>query len=197
VWGLGGRPTCTTADVFLGRRMGPRRPPDELVMRYLRAFGPATVQDVQTWSGLAHLQEVLDRLAPRLRQLRDERGRALYDVLQGRRPAPDSPAPPRFLPEYDNLLLSHADRTRVIAREAGKHFKGVGNPPGTLLVDGFVQGLWTWSQTPGRAVLRISTFRKLSRAEETAVGEEGEALLEFAAAPVARREVQLRLSRAR
>jgi hypothetical protein len=197
VWGLSGRPTCTTADVFLGRRMGTSRAPDELVMRYLKAFGPATVQDIQTWSGLSRLQEVVDRLAPRLRQLRDERGRTLHDLPRGRRPDPDSPAPPRFLPEYDNLLLSHADRTRVIASDATRHLPRAGNPPGTLLVDGFVQGLWTWSQTPARAVLRITTFRKLTRTEETAVAEEGEALLGFAAAAAARREVQLRLGRAR
>jgi hypothetical protein len=194
VWGQSGRPTCTTADYFLGKPLGARRAPDELVIRYLRAFGPATVQDVQTWSGLARLQEVMDRLGRRLRRFRDQRGRTLYDVLQGRRAHPDSAAPPRFLPDYDNVLLSHADRTRIIAADASKHLPAAGLPPGTLLVDGFVQGLWTWSETRGRAILHVTTFRKLTGDERAAVEKEGLGLLAFASPEGARREVRLKVS---
>jgi hypothetical protein len=197
VWGQSGRPTCTTAEAFLGQRLGPVTTPDDLVLRYLRAFGPASVQDAQLWSGLSHLQEVMDRLAPRLRRFRDEHGRILHDVPAGRRPDPDTPAPPRFLPEYDNALLSHADRTRIVSAEAARHWAGVGLPPGTLLVDGFVQGLWTLERGPARATLRVTTFRRFSRGEETSVEKEGAALLAFAAPESRKRDVQLKVSRAR
>jgi hypothetical protein len=118
---------------------------DGLLLRYLGAFGPASVKDAQVWSGLTRLREVADRLlaAGRLRPFRDEDGRVLLDLPDAPRPDADTPAPPRFLPEYDNLLLSHADRRRV--NPAGRRVPlppGNGAAMGTYLVDGVWSGTW-------------------------------------------------------
>ncbi|GAA3077674.1 hypothetical protein GCM10020254_22250 [Streptomyces goshikiensis] len=115
---------------------------DDVVLRYLGAFGPASVKDMQTWAGLTRLREAFERLRPRLVVFRDENGAELFDLPDAPRPDPDVPAPPRFLPEFDNLLLSHADRTRVITPEAkGRNWAG-NQAYRTLLLDGFLAGLW-------------------------------------------------------
>jgi hypothetical protein len=116
---------------------------DAVVLRYLAAFGPATPADASTWSRLTGMREVFDRLRPRLRVWRDERGRELFDVPDAAMPGADVPAPVRFLPEYDNLLLSHADRTRFSTDENQRHLAAAAGPAkGTLLVDGVVAGIW-------------------------------------------------------
>jgi len=156
----------------------PRRPPcrpvDGLVLRYLAAFGPGTVADVQAWSGLTRLREAVERLP--LRLFRGEAGEVLYDLPDGPRPAEDTPAPPRFLPEYDNLLLSHADRARVIP-----HRRPVPLPPGngatggTFLVDGRWQG--TWQLRAG--TLRVRPFISLPAADTDALAAEAAGLAAF------------------
>ncbi|MGH3001025.1 MAG: winged helix DNA-binding domain-containing protein, partial [Gaiellaceae bacterium] len=125
----------------------PHEPPDveearvTLVRRYLAAFGPATRADIAEWSGLRmrDLEPALANLRPRFR---DERGRDLYDVPRAPLPPADAPAPVRFLPRFDNLLLAHKDRTRVIADDhRGLVIEG-GWIKSTFLVDGFVAGVW-------------------------------------------------------
>lgn len=134
---------------------------------------------MQTWSGLTRLAEVVDALRPRLRVFRDEQGAKLFDAPDAPRPDPDTPAPPRFLPEYDNLLLSHADRTRVITGgERVPLQPGLGARSGTLLVDGFFRGIWRITRHKEGAVLHIEPFESLSGPD--AIAAEGEALLRFA-----------------
>jgi hypothetical protein len=190
VWGAGGQPRWTTAEAWLGRDLDAKGSREHLVVRYLKAFGPATVMDIQAWSGLTRLGEVVDGLRDsRLRTFRDEDGRELFDLPDAPRPAPDTPAPPRFLPEYDNLLLSHADRTRFITGNERVPLRpGHGGRYGTLLVDGLFRGTWQITRERERAILHVEPFEPLS--DRDAIADEGERLLEFAAADATGREIR-------
>ena len=115
--------------------------------RYLAAFGPALPADLATWSRLTGFREVLDRMRPTLRTFRDEHGRELVDVPGAPLPDPDTPAPVRFLPEYDNAVLSHADRSRYVPDDVAA-LATEGPVHGTVLVDGSIAA--TWSTGPGR-----------------------------------------------
>jgi len=184
VWGKSGPAAHTTAEAWLGRSLDPDPSLEEMVLRYLGAFGPAGVKDVQTWSGLTRLGEVVDRLRPRLSTFRDERGRELFDLPGAPRPDPDAPSLPRFLPEFDNLILSHADRTRVIADEHRKALASRnGMVPATFLVDGFVRGTWKTERIRGKVTLAIEPFETLSKEERDALAEESERLVRFVAKP--------------
>jgi hypothetical protein len=195
VWRRSGPVAVTTFEAWLGR--GPVDAADAgidaLVLRYLAAFGPASVLDAQTWSGLTRLGEVFDRLRPRLRTYRDESGRELFDRADTESPGlPDAdvPAPVRLLAEFDNLTLSHADRTRVIADEHRRRIaKRNGMVPGMVLVDGFVQGVWKATCRGGSTTLRVEPFGRLSRRDRDAVRAEGAALLAFLGAEADSSEV--------
>jgi Winged helix DNA-binding domain len=198
IWGTAGPAAFTTTEAWLGggRETLPCNGPDGLVLRYLAAFGPATVQDAATWSGLTGLREVAERLRPRLRAFRDADGRELLDLPDAPRPDPDTQAPPRFLPEYDNLLLSHADRARVIPVRRGVPLPpGPGGTCGTVLVDGFWQATWriTRGQEGGAdaALLWVEPFTPLSPRQAAAVAEEGARLLGFAAADAGTHDVRV------
>ena len=183
VWGKSAQVTSTTAESWLGRPLASEPSIDEVVLRYLGAFGPATVADVSAWSRLTGLREVVERLRPQLRTFRDERGRELFDLPEAPRPDPDTPAPPRFLPEYDNVLLSHADRSRFIAPE---HRGALGRVPdpihGAVLEDGFGFGLWRLERDEGNATLVVSHIRRPTNRAATAVAAEGRRFLRFVAA---------------
>ncbi|MDP8930635.1 MAG: winged helix DNA-binding domain-containing protein, partial [Actinomycetota bacterium] len=182
VWGAGGPSAHTTSETWLGRPLQPDPSPEELVVRYLTAFGPATVADMQTWSGLTTLREVAERLRPRLRTFRDEQGRELFDMPDAPFPDPDTPAPPRFLPPYVNVLLSHADRTRIISDDRRRRIAASRLDVGTVLVDGFVCATWKLTEHRGAAALSIEPFEKLSQSDTAAVTREGARLLTFAGA---------------
>ncbi|WP_371655416.1 MULTISPECIES: winged helix DNA-binding domain-containing protein [unclassified Streptomyces] len=181
LWGRSGRVALTTAENWLGRAPGQVPAPDDTVLRYLAAFGPASVKDMQTWAGLTRLGEVFERLRPVLVTFRDENGVELFDLPDAPRPDEGTPAPPRFLPEFDNLLLSHADRTRVIPAEHwGRTWKG-SQAFCTLLVDGFLAGVWRLEEGKGagegHAVLTVQPFGDLGRVRRDEVAAEGERLL--------------------
>ena len=184
IWGESGQAIHTTAEAWLGRPLDTGSSLDEMVVRYLGAFGPASVKDVQTWSGLTRLREVAERLRPRLRTFRDQHGRELFDLPDAPRPKPDTQAPPRFLPEFDNLILSHADRTRVISSDYRRAIASRnGMVPATVLVDGFVRGTWKTERTRGKATLVIEPFESLSKQDRDALTGEGRRLVRFMAEP--------------
>jgi DNA glycosylase AlkZ-like len=155
-------------------QVDPRPAREHLVRRYLGAFGPATRADLAEWSGLRvrDLEPALDSLEP-LRRFRDERGRELLDLPRAPLPGGDVPAPVRFLPRYDNLVLSHADRTRVVADDHRRTvIHGGGMVEATFLVDGFVAGLWR--EDGGR--VRVEPFAPLPRGRRREVEDEAERL---------------------
>jgi winged helix DNA-binding protein len=171
----------TLAETWLDAPVSDDAAPDALVLRYLAAFGPATAADVQTWSGLTGVGRVLKALRPRLRVFQDERGRELFDLPAAPRPDEDVAAPPRFLPEFDNLVLSHADRTRVLADEhRGLVVTKNLRVRAAFLVDGFVGGTWDVNRTRKAATLRLAPFHALPHRAVSELAEEGEALLRFA-----------------
>ena len=143
VWGRSGQVTLTTAEAWLGRPTVADPSIDEVILRYLGAFGPASVADAATWSRLTGLRKVFERLRSRLATFRDERGRELFDLPDAPRPGAEVPAPARFLPEYDNLLLSHDDRSRFGTDEdRAALWYGSGPVHGTALSDGVVRATW-------------------------------------------------------
>jgi winged helix DNA-binding protein len=154
--------------------------PLPLARRYLAAFGPASAQDFQTWSALPAAREAFESLRGELRAFRDERGRELFDLPDAPRPDEGVPAPPRFLPEFDNLVLSHADRTRVIADEhRGKVVTKNLQVRATFLLDGEVTGTWKVERKKKAAALVLEPFDKLAKRDLAALEDEGERLLRF------------------
>lgn len=166
LWGRSAGVAWRTAESWLERPLEPSPSLDDVVLRYLGAFGPASVADAATWSRLTGLREAFERLRPGLVTFRDERGRELFDLPEAPRPDPAVPAPVRFLPEYDNLLLSHDDRSRFFRegeRELLRSLWAVGW--GSVLHDGLVRGMWRRRDgellvrhvpLPGRAVTAVA-----------------------------------------
>jgi hypothetical protein len=162
---------------------------ETIVRRYLAAFGPATTADIRTWSGLPGLRPVVERLRPELRTFRDEAGRELLDVPDGPIEAPDVPAPVRFLPQYDNLTLSHADRRRIVGDRVAGHDLGW---KGSILLDGFVAGAWRIRRSSGGvATMTVETFEPMAQATRAELASEAERLSDFAAGDADRRELRV------
>ncbi|MBC7813089.1 MAG: AlkZ family DNA glycosylase [Burkholderiales bacterium] len=190
-WSYPGNPKFTLAEAWLGQSLPTEDNFKTLIFHYLAAFGPASVTDMQTWSGLSKLKDAVDALRPELVVYRDEGRREVFDLPDMPIPAEDMPAPERFLPEYDNLLLSHSKRTRVIADE----YRSQVYLPGlrvrsTFLVDGFVRGGWKIDKTKSAATLTIEPFAPITKQNRDALAAEGEKLVRFAAADAKTFEVK-------
>ncbi len=198
IWGKSHQATWTTVEKWLGESVDDNTAPDDTILRYLAAFGPATVADIQTWSRLQGLREPVERLRPQVRVYRNEKGQELFDVPGAPFPDPETPAPPRFLPVYDNVLLSHADRTRIIDED---YRKAIGSSNGlfdaTYLIDGFVAGSWKIEQTKKErcATLVLTSFAPMSAEERTALEDEGARLLAFTAADAESHDIIVQSSR--
>jgi Winged helix DNA-binding domain len=161
----------------------------DVIPRYLRAFGPATAADIGAWSGLQGIQRVLDGIADQLVSFTDERGRTLLDMPGGLLPDDADPPPVRLLPEYDNALLSHADRTRVVSDELRRAALAQPNGAvdGSVLVDGYGAGIWSTLREPGAETVTFSTLRPLTAPQRRAVEREALGMLDFAAPGLAHR----------
>jgi hypothetical protein len=187
VWGRAGQSVHTSAEHWLGQAGAaePAHPGKEtlagLVTRYLGAFGPVTARDVAAWSGLTGLRAVMDQLRPELVTFRDEQGDELFDLPSAPRPGEEAPATVRLAAEFDNLLLSHADRSRVIHVDDLKRFYAInGIFPGAVLIDGFVAGMWRLARTKSTATLTVELFG--ASRERDQVAREAERMLAFCAA---------------
>jgi hypothetical protein len=182
LWGRSGPIAHTTAEAWLGPDAAAAAPQTvaQLVLRFLAAFGPATVADVQRWSGLTRLREVIDALRPQLLTFRGEDGQELFDLPDAPRPDAETPAPPRFLYDFDNLLLSYADRTRVITDDFAVHSHRPHGPvPSVVLIDGFTGGDWTITRSRDRATLTMRPYRALEASVAAELIAEAERLLAF------------------
>jgi hypothetical protein len=179
-WGFRADAPFALAEDRLGRPLEVDSRPHALALRYLAAFGPASTADLQAWSGLRSLAPVMSELRPQLRVLRDERKRELFDLPEAPRPPEDTPVPARFVADFDNLILSHADRTRVIS---DAHRSVVVTKNGqvlpTFLVDGFVAGTWKVSRAAKTATLTVSPFAPLSSAAKSELAAQWESLARF------------------
>ena len=182
IWGARGPVTLTTFDAWMGRSPGPKIAEADFVLRYLSAFGPASAADLRAWSGLA-MKPVFEHLRPQLRTFRDENGGELFDLARAPRPTAEREAPVRFLPDYDNILLAHAARSRILpaGRPVGL-FSSNGIMQGAVLVDGFVRAKWIPAQDRGTTTLHVTPFVKpLPPSDARRVEGEGAELLEFLA----------------
>nr|BBH92969.1 hypothetical protein KTA_11680 [Thermogemmatispora argillosa] len=194
-WGFSSNPRYAIAFDWL-QALGEPWSPEEglrlLVRRYLAAFGPASLNDLQSWSGLRGLGPVIRSLRPELRLYRDEQGQELFDLPDQPLPPADLPAAVRFLPDFDNLLLAHANRERILP---AAYRRTVLLPPGrvlpTILIDGFVAGTWTLQRQRESLTLLISPFRPLGATQRQELMAEGEQLLRFLASLEERRRTEI------
>jgi hypothetical protein len=194
IWGATGPAAHTSAEAWLGGSLDPAPDVERVLLRYLAAFGPASVADAQKWSGLTRLGTVARRLrdADRLVAFRADDGTELLDVPDAPRPDPDTPAPVRFLPEFDNVLIGYADRTRILSEPARRTvFTVNGLILGTVLVDGFVGATWRINRGKGGATLVVEPLARLSTNDRAAVGREGARLLDFVAPDADRHDIQI------
>ncbi len=180
VWSTGGKPAYALGDDYLGHAINPDSDARELVRRYLAGFGPSSVKDIQSWAGLTTWKDDISRLKPELVTYKDERGVELLDLPDAPMPDENTPTPIRFIPEYDNLVLSHADRTRIVPDAYRKSvFLSAGRIASTVLIDGFVGGVWKISREKKAALLTIELFALLSPTQREEIEREGDALLRW------------------
>ncbi len=182
-WRKSGQARLTSAEHWLGRQLAAPDVP-AVVRRYLAAYGPASIADAQAWCGLSGLRSVFEALRSELVTFRSESGAELFDLPGAPRPPGDLPAPVRLLPEFDNILLSHAERARMFDRA---HYRLIFTENGiihaSVLVDGFVRATSKLRTSAGSAVLEIRLLPgpRLSEADRRAIEKEAGRLLTLSA----------------
>lgn len=191
VWGKSGAARHLPIESLTRKIPAPTLDLEGLVRRYLAAFGPASVQDAQAWSGLTKLAEVFERLRGRLDRFSSRTGTVLYDLPSAPRPDPDLEAPPRFLPVYDNLVLGFRDRSRVVSPEVRVPLVHENAIVHYVLVHGFLGATWNVEEAKARATLTVRPFVPLSRDDRDAIRDEGTRLLRVLASRARSRSVRL------
>jgi hypothetical protein len=176
-WGFPTQPRFAQGEAWLGKKLGRGATPADIIERYLAAYGPATVADMQAWTGLAGLQAVV--AAMDLRAFHDQQGRALHDLPEAPRPDGDVPAPPRFLPDFDSAIVARADERFVARQHRPKVFLSALRIAPTFLIDGFVAGTWSIQAKRATATLTLHPFGALTRKDREALAAEATALLAF------------------
>jgi hypothetical protein len=178
-WRFGGRAPFVPAEEWLGGKLA-KPDPRAMARRYLAAFGPATPGDATAWSGVGGMRAVFESMRDELRSYRDEAGRELFDVPDGLLPGADVEAPVRFLPEFDNVVLAHADRSRLLD-DAHRGLLTTKNlrVKATFLVDGRVAGGWSATRRRETATLTLTPWVKLTRRTVKELTAEGRKLLAF------------------
>ncbi|KKB85251.1 hypothetical protein VW29_06770 [Devosia limi DSM 17137] len=179
IWGHGGAPLLSRLENWLGCGLAEPADLKQLTLRYLAAFGPASISDMQTWCGLTRLAPILESLRPQLATFTAEDGRTLYDLPDAARPDADTPAPVRFLPEYDNVLLGYANRLRIQPPEAKRLMPMVNGYPPTFTHDGFIAGKWSLARRKDNVRLTIIQFKRLRQRALAEVEQEGRAMAHF------------------
>ena len=182
-WAFPSQACFTPADTWLGRRVPVRPvPPDDLLLRYLAAYGPASARDFQAWSGVAppDTRAAIERLDGRLQRFRDDQKHELFDLPDAPRPDADTPAPVRLVPEYDNVITTRADERFVARRHRPKVFLPALRIAATVLVDGFAAGTWRLQVTRRTATVTIEPFAPFASRVKKEVLAETEALARFA-----------------
>lgn len=179
-WSVGGSPAYALLEEWDGVPLDPASNTQALIRRYLAAFGPASIADFQAWAGLVRMKEAFEGMRGELRTYRDSAGVELFDLPDATLAEEDLAAPVRFMPEYDNLILSHSDRTRVIGDDHRAYvYLSAGRVRSTVLVDGFVAGAWKVERAKKAATLIVEPFAPLDSARRSALVAEGETLLRF------------------
>jgi hypothetical protein len=180
-WAFPSQACFTPAEDWLGKSIKLAGPPkiDDLVRRYLAAYGPASVADIQAWTGLKIDRAVLDGLRNDLVTFKDESKRELFDLPDAPRPDADTPAPIRFVPDYDSMIVARTDE-RFVAKPHRPHvFLSALRIAATLLVDGFVAGTWTLETKKKASAVIVKLFATVPERTRKAVAAEGEQLARF------------------
>jgi hypothetical protein len=191
LWGGGKLPRVATAQDWLKESLRGETAPGPMALRYLAAFGPASVADIQAWCGLTRLAETVAALKPQLRSFRSEAGVELFDIAAAPRPDPDVPAPARLLGGFDNLCLGHADRSRFLSEEHRSRIatsNGIFHP--TLLIDGRIGGTWKMETRKREAWIEMAPFAQPTPAQRRALEGEASALLKAGAAGASDHDVR-------
>ncbi|WEK49284.1 MAG: winged helix DNA-binding domain-containing protein [Candidatus Kaistia colombiensis] len=189
LWRQSGLAISTTLESWTGQAIATDDRPDGMIRRYLAAFGPASANDLHAWSGLTKLAGAMSALKDELVEFRDEAGRVLYDLADAPRPSEDTAAPPRFLPDYDNVMLGHADRSRIVHDDHRSHFLKENGMIPAFLVDGFAAGSWRIDRERGTATLWITPLVNLKARDRQALSREAGALLAFQEPDAKTREI--------
>lgn len=179
IWGSGHAPVLTRAENWVSPPFMRSLDLKALVRRYLRAYGPASIADMQSWSGLSKLAEVFDAIMDELVAFEDDNGRVLYDMPDAPRPDADTPATPRFLPLYDNVYLGYDRRQRMLAEGDDKRLNVLAEHKPAVLIDGLIAAGWSIESKKGAVRLKIEFYRKLRKVDVRALEKEGRALLAF------------------
>ena len=192
-WGYTNVPEWLVAEKWLGKPVPMTQDLAALVKKYLAAFGPATPADAQAWSGCKGLRAVFEEMRPKLKTFQNEKGQELFDLPRAPRPAVDTPAPVRFIPDFDNLILSHADRTRIVDDEyrpalVSKNLL----VRATYLVNGRVAGMWKVELARQSATLIVEPFAPIPAKAKAELKAEGERLLHFIEPNAATHKIQFK-----